>query len=203
MTILMGALTIQPAFLPTQSGRHSAVGFVVDSRGLDSVLSPGTSVAQGACEIWLVTDASDCYIRVAATAVGNSIADDSWYDTASVDQGDPGNVGTSGTVVYQLNERPDSVNIYNAADNTVVGTPTFGNVTGGTAYTSDDKSTFFNPTDALKYGRKVDSDAVQSGFGVKTTDGNFDIQFTFRKAGYKDLTITFNGDGYARAEVDI
>lgn len=189
-------------FDPTISGRVEANGDVVYSTWSDFAISPSSAYSEGEAGIWLIQTATDCFIRVGANGTGD-FGTENWYDTGGTGQGDPGLLTSAGTTVFQLNELADTVNIWNKADNSTQGTPSFSNTTGGTGYTSDDKTTFFSPTQSAKYGRKVLCISAQSGTGTTTEEGNFDIQFTFRKGGKNDYTITFQGHSKAVATVDI
>ena len=187
-------------FQPTISGRIEANGDVVYSTWSDFALSPASASSQADAAIWLIKTATDCFIRVGTSGSGD-FGTENWYNTGGTGQGDPGLWSGTGTDVFQLNEVPDTVNIWNKADNTTLGSPTFNLL--GSSYTSDDKTTFFNPTQDTKYGRRIRSSAFQSGFGTDTEEGNFDIQFTFRKSGKDDYTITFQGHSRAQADVDL
>lgn len=186
------------AFNPTNSGRIDANGYVVYANDIDFEISPGSASASDTAAMWVIQTATDCFIRVGRATAGDG---DNWYNTGGTGQGDPGAWTGTGTTIFQLNEQCDTVNIYNSNDNSINGTPTFSVV--GTSYTSDDKTTFFAPTQDTKYGRRVICSAFQSGFGSDQETGECTMQFTFRKSGYDDYTITFRSRANATASVDI
>lgn len=203
MSIMTLSSTIQqpppkpPSFEPTIFGRIDANGYVVYASDTDFALSPGTASALDSAGLWVIQTATDCFIRVGRATNGDG---DQWYDTGGTGQGDPGIYTGTGATVFQLNEQCDTVNIYNKQDTSTTGTPDFYAMG---SYTSDDKGTFFAPTQDTKYGRRVEAVAFQSGLGVDTEDGQTTIQVTFRKAGLDDYTITFRGRARAQASVDI
>lgn len=207
MSIMHCASTInaqaQPGgggFSPVIYGRVHADGYVCLSDWLDFALSPASANATADCGIWLIATADNCYIRVGVDGSGD-FGIEQWYNTGGTGQGDPGLISGTGTTVFELGTVPDSVNIYNANDNSILGAPTFTTVSG--SYTSDDKSTFFSPTTSTKYGRRCNAVASQSGFGTDDETGEVTIQFTFRKSGESDYTVTFRGRSNAQADVDI
>jgi len=188
----------------TISGRQAASGDVVYSANSDFVIDDISEPTANAA-MWLIKTSTDCFIRV-GTDVGGDIGTttETWYNTGGTSQGDPGTRTGTGTTVFQLGQLPDTVNIYNVNENTTAGSPSWANTPGGTSYTSDDKSTFFAPTTDAKYGRNIFCDAlVTGGFDIDIVEGNFDIQFTFRKAGISDYTITFQGHARAQAVSEI
>ena len=197
-------------FAPTISGRYLmgspivTTDLVVYSVGSDFDIGPnGTAISQGASAVWLIKSATDCFIRVAADAAPGT---DNWYNTGGTAQGDPGTRTGTGTTVFQLNDIPDTVNIYNVVDTTTVPTPDYGNnFSGATAYTSDDKVTFFDPSQDSKYGRGIvcDAECINESFCGDTEDGRSVIQFTFRKSGKNDYTITFLQRARATASVEL
>lgn len=184
-------------FSPTLSGRLDANGYVVYANDQDFQLAPTDAFADDRAAIWVIQTATDCFIRVGRWISGNG---DQWYNTGGTGQGDPGTYTGTGTTVFQLNEQCDSVNIYNSLDNSITGTPTF---TAIGSYTSDDKVTFFAPTQDTKYGRYVWADAEELGIGTDTQIGEVTLQFTFRKSGYGDYTVTFRGRARAVATADV
>jgi len=188
----------------TISGRQAASGDVVYSSNSDFVFDD-ISEPTSAAAIWLIKTSTDCFIRVGTDVGGDiGVASENWYNTGGTGQGDPGAISGTGTTVFQLGQLPDTVNIYNVNENTTAGTPAFTNTTGGTSYTSDDKSTFFAPVTDSKYGRRVScTPFVTGGFDVDIDEGNFDIQFTFRKADISDYTITFQGHARAQATSEL
>jgi len=183
----------------TIAGRQAASGDVVyanfASDTIDSIITANSYAA-----IWLIKTSDNCYIRVGTDGSSNTVTSENWYNTGGTAQGDPGARTGTGTTVFTLGQVPDTVNIYNVNENTTLGTPTWANTPGGTSYTSDDKSTFFNPTQDAKYGRTIQCNASAGpGFDFDVHEGNFDVQFTFRKADISDYTITFQGHGRASA----
>jgi len=204
MTMMAGVSTnarpgASAEFAPTIDGQVEADGHAVYSSHSDFVIDD-IATANGDICIWLIQTVDNCYIRVGAD--GAAGASDNWYDDLGAAQGDPGSRTTTGATIFTLGEVPDSVNIYNLADTTFVGAPAY--AAYGTAYTSDDKSTFFSPTQDAKYGRMIDSYASAGpGFDSDVEDGHIEVQYTFRKAGASDYTITFSGRARALATSEI
>lgn len=186
-------------FSPIIYGRVHADGYVCLSDWLEFALSPASASATADVGIWLIATADNCYVRCGVQGSGD-FGIEQWYNTSGTGQGDPGTIGSTGATVFELGAVPDTVNIYNANDNTIAGAPSFTNVSG--TYTSDDKSTFFSPTTSTKYGRRCNTSAFQSGFGTDTETGEVTIQFTFRKSGETDYTVTFRGRATSEASVD-
>lgn len=186
-------------FSPTIYGRIYANGIVAYALDIDFQFDPGPASAANHSAVWVIQTATSCFIRVGRWV--NS-AGTTWYNTTGASQGDPGAYTGVGTTVFDLGEQCDSVNIYNSGDTQTLGTSTFSNPFG-TSYTSDDKTTFFAPTQDSKYGRRVASSAFQSGFGSDIEDGKTRLQVTFRKSGYPDYTIEFEVRARAQADVDL
>lgn len=176
------------AFAPTLIGRAAADGntgsFIAEN------IEFGANGADAFAQLWLVTSATDCFIRIGGSAVGNSVNNEDWFNAAGVAQGAPG-VNEN---VFQLNERPDSVNIFTAANSGSANT-----LLWSAAFTDDDKTTFFNPTDTSEYGYDMQAQA-NDPFGTSIITGVKDMAFTFRKAGFADLTATYRINVYAEAE---
>ena len=146
--------------------------------------------------VWLIETGGVMYVRCGVTAQDI----EKWYNTVGADQGDPGTYSGTGTSILSLGVVPDSVNIY--TQDTEVHQGSGGGSTGMTfvdygVFTDDDKSTFFDPADATKYGKYAYAHNESSQL-VNATEGYTVVQFTFRKAGLDDLTYTFRA--YARAE---
>lgn len=184
------------SFASTTYGQVSADGFVMLAHGYEFNLgSPGITVDTDA-GIWVIDTATSCYIRCANNANGDT-QNENWYNTGGTPQGDPGAYPGTGTNIFDLGENPDSINIYTVSENTTDGTPIFNDV--GT-WTDDDKSTFFAPTQDVKYGKDVNCVDTSGPPPATGERGNFVMQVTFRKAGKTDLTITFSAEGRARSE---
>ena len=186
-------------FSPTISARQAGAGNAVDSFAEDFNFDPGTSTADAQAGLWLYCTASDCFVRCGGDAGGNVIADVSWYNPAGVDQGDPGLHTGVGTTIFQLGVRPDSVNIFTSQQTVDIGTCSFP-TSIGSAWTDDNKSTFFNPTNDTKYGKFATCGSGVGGGGLDADGGTFELQFTFRKSGYVDYTITFQAQVRSDAE---
>jgi hypothetical protein len=105
--------------------------------------------------------------------------------------------GTPGTDenIFLLGERPDTVNIYTAA--LTDSEPDVDQVAIG-SFTDDDKITFFNPTNGVNYGYELQVAAVDPG--DKNQLGRMTLKFTFRKAGFIDLSVLFRSRGIAEAD---
>lgn len=185
---------VASGFNPTNNGRVEANGDVIYALG-DDLQSGSNASATGHAGIWLTKTSDNCYLRVGGDATGNITATATWYNTSGGGNTAASRVG-SGTTVFTLGEVPDSVIITNVSDNTQSGSPTFTNINGGTSYTSGSS---FSPTTDAKYGREVQNVAATFGPGSNTSEGNFDIRFTFEKSGYDDYVITYQGHGKAIA----
>lgn len=203
MGMLIGGFLSQssPGFNPTVDGREAAVNHVLEVYGEDYVFG-GNSTADASGRIYIWATASDIVIKVGGNASGNVSTDVLWWDNDS-----PSNSATAadyspasgGTTIFSLGERTGvTVNIYTSNETTGFGSPTFPEM--GT-WTDDDKSTFFNPTNSTAYGGGVDCDASASmGAGPDSHQGFRTLQFTFRKTGYSDYTISFQAYVEALAE---
>lgn len=149
--------------------------------------------------VWVVKTATTCQIRLSEYHTDS--ATPNWYDTTGTPQGDPGNYSGTYAVAFDLNAIPDTINIYTSNSTTLFGTPSFPAIG---SWTDDNKSTFFNPTQDVLYGRYVDCNAVAGpGFDVDTEQGHTTLQFTFRKAGYTDYTISFKVQARAYATSEL
>lgn len=186
-------------FAPTIDGRVDADGIVEYSFESDFEISPLDAYADDRAVIWLIKTSTDCFVRVGRWQGGDPF--DEWYNGVGTAQGDPGLYTGTGTTVFTLNEVPDTVNIYNKQDTTTTGSPVF--TAYGTSYTSDDKTTFFNPTQDAKYGRYVDCSSAITGLGTDTHEGETTLQFTFRSSGKDDYTVTFRVRCKTTATVEI
>lgn len=192
-SVMSAARSAGGAFAPTIYGRVHANGLVLNSYDYAFDFDPAFIAADTDAALWLIMTSTNCYIRC-----GGGAAADLWYNTAGVSQGNPGAYTGTGADIFELGEQPDSVNIYNANNNTISNAPVFSAV--GT-YTSDDKSTFFAPTQDVKYGRRVIAALSLDFPDVVVETGEITQQFTFRKAGYDDYTITFRARGEAECEI--
>jgi hypothetical protein len=149
----------------------------------------GNSNADADTDIWVESTSNNVSIRVAGAGNGNFGIDRDWYNPAHVSQGVPDTDRTPGTTVFLLGQREGvTVNIYTIRANEPDG---LNSIKIG-SFTDDDKSTFFAPTDGVQYGYAYNADADDPP-GVGETDWAFDYsvrQFTFRKDGFDDYTIT-------------
>lgn len=179
-------------FTPTYYARQGInVGDrCVDSNGEDSDF--GQSEADAATYLWVEVSASDTFIRLNGVVTGNGATSVNWFDTSDTNQGTPG-VDEN---CIQLNERVDSMNIFTVFATTG---PGITHVQDNETFTDDDKSTFFTLTNDLKYSWRFLCQADDPGTGPIVAGAHV-IQFTFRKAEFNDLTVTFRGDAYAEAE---
>lgn len=160
---------------------------------------PGGAGASADIAIWVITDANNCYIRVAADTNGGSFEDSGWYAPTNVDQGQLTAIAGAGTTVFTLGLRPDSINIYTVAQ-TINGDGVSLGAIG--SYTNDNKVSFFSPTNSVKYGLQMDcSSQTDPPSGTDFDIGDFTVQITFRKAGYHDYTITYKLETDTDAEV--
>ena len=181
-------------FAPTILGRIAATGVVSDMTAYDLEIEPSQASADADTGLWVLRTGGDVYIRVGGNA--SPPDEENWYNEAGVDQGNPGTQTSGGTVIFQLNEDVDSVNIYAAALDTIIfNSPAFFKI--GT-YTDDDKSTFFLPTNDVKYGRQCTCESQGSDNNI----GDHTIQVTFRKTGKDDLTVSFRSRTSAEAETE-
>lgn len=146
--------------------------------------------------IWVDATASDIEIRCQGLANGSDPASSqTWYDETGVDQGDPDTNRTPGTRIFFLGEKTGvTVNIYTSSVTlTPSGDPGASRTKLGT-FTDDDKTSFFTPVTATEYGYELKCRATS---GTQSASGGQNLQFTFRKAGYTDYTITFQSEGSA------
>jgi hypothetical protein len=200
-TVVAKSKVPDAGWTPTILGRIAADGSVVYSNAIDTELVPTSASSTATTAVWLIKTSSGCYIRTGGYAVGGSGGTNTrWFNGAGDSQGDPGVHTSTGTDIFILGTIPDTVNIYNKVDTDVNPTTDFSNVSG--VYTSNDKSTFFNPSQDVKYGRQAYCAASQTIFGSDTEEGTFEIQFTFRKSGETDYTVTFKSHSKAIAIVD-
>ena len=184
-----------PPFTPTYLARQSATSTpTVEAVGESYRPSPTSGLAE--TWLWIETTASETYVRLDANASGNLISTEEWWNPSDVSQGAPGVDEDALT----LGARVDSVNIYTANYTQVVSGADMIMVKQGT-FTDDDKITFFNPTNGVNYGWKLEASASDPG-GDRTLIGYANIQFTFRKAGFADLTVTYCMATSADAEYD-
>lgn len=188
----------QDTWNPTIFGRIEANGDVAYMYASEIVLS-GIAVVDARSYIYVIKGASDTYIRVARYYTDTPLTDQ-WYNTVGVGQGSPGAYPSSWATVFQLNDIPDTINIYRTSQ-TQSEFPSFPAIG---SYTSDDKVTFFNPTQDVKYGGYVDCHAdAGPGFDQETEEGTSKLQVTFRKAGRVDYTITFKVHAKAVATAEL
>lgn len=184
------------SFSPTIYGRQAAVNYVVYAFGDTETIDFPAGAGSG-CDIVLYATASDIELRVSAAATGNVAVDEEWYDTS----GTPGDAGSGYVTIFKLNERTDvTVNIYTS--NQTVGFGDGVTFSDQGTWTDDDKSTFFNPTNATNYGSTVDCDSSQTVPGSDADQGYFTLQFTFRKTGYNDYTISFQAFAQSQCTYD-
>jgi hypothetical protein len=160
---------------------------VLESTGVDVEL--GTSTAEAHSEVYLWATATDVEIRIEGSAGGSNTEECEWFDENGVSQGTTSPL--SATTIFKYGSRTGvTVNIYTSNS----GLPSDGcsRVKRGT-FTDDDKSTFFNPTNSTKYGYQLDCEARDPPNGSPQSGGTImQIQFTFKKAGASDYTITFS-----------
>lgn len=188
---VIGTSSSGTPFAPTFFARQSTAPLTSPTaEGFSDLETPGSTSIDAETEFWLETTAGDCFIRLDAFGQGNGSFHEKWWDTGDADQGAPGTDENA----MQLNERPDTVNIFTFAVD--ISAPSSSHVKIGT-FTDDDKSTFFNPTDGVNYGWTLLMEASDPGdMGVS---GSHVIQFTFRKAGFADLTVFYSGFADAQA----
>ena len=192
--LLRGHLGQEPTggfdFSPTILGDSLGLDtdWVVEAEADDESFPNASASAD--TDIWIVAEGGEIYIRVAANANGLQ-TDTAWYDPDAVDQGAPDTNRIPGTDVFSLGEYTGvTVNIY------TVRAPTPDGLTHtkiGT-FTDDDKLTFFALTDDVDYGWSYDAEANDPP-GAGEVDNVIDYaihQFTFRKAGYNDYTISMS-----------
>jgi len=200
MTIIHASsvLTVSAAgWGDVQLGRIATSGRVCFGSGyLFNLDTPGGS-ASGDAGLWCVELAPDEF-SVRCGVYGFEAVVEQWYNEAGAGQGDPGTISSNGTAILTLEQMPDSVNIYTSDETSTTGAPVFSTV--GSAYTDDDKSTFFVPVSEAKYGRKIQCTDASAPEGNPATEGYVTVQFTFRKAGLSDLTYSFKGHGRALSE---
>jgi len=183
-------------FTTITDGQEAADGEVVQSSASgNGSLGPQAASASALSGIWVETTSTTGYVVVgtSASASPSPSLTENWYDDTGAAQGDPGGIGAgSGTVVYTLLERPDSVNIYTVSST--------GTQTKLGTFTDDNQSTFTTLSDGTAYGYYNDCNAsVAAGGGSDFDSADFEIQITFRKAGYNDVTISFKGSASASA----
>ncbi len=187
-------------FTPTILGDSGVlVGeVVVESLAESSDPDPQPSGADADTWIWVVFEGGDIEIRVAADFNGNLVEDSAWYNPSHVDQGAPDTNLVPGTTVFQLGETTGvTVNIFSFRANTPDG---LSETKVGT-FTDDDKSTFFAPSASVDYGWNYEARAVDPpGAGENNSVTDWAVrQFTFRKAGFEDYTISFGQEVDATA----
>ena len=177
-------------FAPTVLGDSigvQATDFVVGSLGDDE--EAGNSSASADTDLWIVATGGNIHIKVSGTASGNSAADVDWFNPAHATQGAPDTNRVPGTTVFSLGEITGvTVNIFTIRANVPDGLTS---VKIGT-FTDDNKSTFFTPVADTDYGYAYNADAddpPSAGEVDAVTDYSV-RQFTFRKAGFNDYTIT-------------
>jgi len=179
-------------FAPTLIGRIAANGDVVTSLAAD--FDFGSSSASCSLDLWILFTSTDAFVRVTTDASGSGATDERWFNPAGVSQGTPG----LNENVYQLNERPDSVNIFTSVLDDSDSGVNRNNKPGGTLFTDDNQVTFFNPTNNVVYGYRLNAQANDPGASIAR--GDITLALTFRKAGASDLTVSFSGNVDAEAE---
>lgn len=161
---------------------------VLESTGVDVEL--GTSTAEAHSEVYIWATATDVEIRITGSAGGSTTEECEWFDENGVSQGTTSPL--SATTIFKYGSRTGvTVNIYTSNS----GLPSDGcsRAKRGT-FTDDDKTTFFNPTNSTKYGYELDCEARDPPFDPPPQSGGtiMQIQFTFKKSGASDYTITFS-----------
>ena len=172
------------SFAFTVFGRVEANGLVASGNDVEfNIGSPGPNAS---CDvaIWVIQTSTNCYIRVGINDDPSPV--NTWYNTAGVSQGDPGNTNTAGATVYELGEQCDTVKI-DHTETTDSGGPTFTNPPSGGSYTDN---VAFSPTQDTKYGREIQVFSTSSPAG-DAEQGTVTFAVTFSKAGYEDATVTF------------
>jgi len=189
---------INPEFSPTTYGQVAADGDVCYVAASD--IGIGTTVTNDAeVYLWVVMTATGCEVRVSELHEDFGFA--SWYDTGGSAQGDPGAYPTTYATIYDLGEQPDSINIYTVSTTNTTGTPSF---TAIGTYTDDNQTTFFAPTQDVKYGKYVRAaTSAGPGFDVDIEQGEFRMKFTFRKAGASDVEVEFICDARSQSTSEL
>lgn len=184
-------------FSPTILGREwlGTGDEVIKATGVD--VEFGTSTADGITELHIWNTGSDIEIRIEGSASGSSQETVEWWDDQEVNQGTPG----VPEPVFQLGEVTGvTVNIYTVDDGVPGANGGLSRQKLGT-FTDDDKTTFFSPTASTKYGYELTCECRDPPLNPPPqSDGDTAIlQFTFRKAGYADYTISFGNQSVASA----
>lgn len=193
----VGFWSTSDPFVPVIYGRIASNGDTVYSFGSDDAIAPSTATGEGYTGVWLYMTSDNCYVRVGCHAVGGLSTTEQWYNTGGTSQGDPGPETGTGTNVFELGTQPSEVRITNT-DTDVAGAPVYSVL--GSSYTS---GSFFTPSVDTKYGRRVWALATRSTLGITQEQGYIDLQFTFRKPGETDYTVTFRGRAQGRAFVEV
>lgn len=186
-TVANAARAVASAFAFTRYGQQAADG---DAAYISAADFADNAVVSNAARghIWVEMTATNCFIRVAETHE-DSASVNQWYDTTGANQGNQGTYLSASSDLYELGEQPDSINIYTVSTTNTAGAPTFSAIG---SYTDDNQTTFFAPTQDVKYGKYVNSETIAGpGFDSDLEQGEVRMKFTFRKAGYDDVEVEF------------
>jgi len=147
-----------------------------------SNLGPGASAAEAECRLVVQNSSGDSIITISGSEDGSGV-DQGSYAAATAD-------------VFELNTRPDTVTIklesesYSDSDHS-----NYPSTTSKVGTFTDDAA--FDPTNGVDYGYRADADVESSDPAqnppTTSEDGEMIsvISFTFKKAGYNDLTVTY------------
>lgn len=183
------------SFSPTILGKTFTTTPDYVTQSIQEDEDPVSSQCYSRAQIWVIDTGSDIEIRVASAGNGNQTDDDLWYNTSDVSQGAPDTDRVPGTKVFGLGERTGvTVNIYTVSADGVIPTLQDGwTRTKLGTFTDDNKSTFTTLSTSTDYGYlyRIDADDPAGTGEVSGDFGEHVVQFTFRKTGYTDYTVTF------------
>jgi hypothetical protein len=173
-TLLDFSPTYNGAQAPTQVG-YSYADYVANDNTI-------TATAHAETDISVKKVSGDCIINIVGRIV----------DGTSVDDGST--VAQADTDIFNLNEEPDTVRITTASEE-FTGTPAVWAGSKDLIYEGFVDGAFFKPVINFSYGVQADAQnerAPQPGeIMIRTSTSTLVIQFTFRKEGYNDLSVSY------------
>jgi hypothetical protein len=175
------APTFNGAQAPTQIGNSEAI----------YITAAGLSTAQADTDLTVELRTADAIINIVGRQAG-IVTDQASTAQASTD-------------IFNLNARPDSVRITLTTLDVTEDGPVPGGIGSGSAGTPEEAFTdaqFFTPVLNFKYGYNAAGRATRIAIpgGLVSGQASIVVTFTFRKAGFFDLSVAYKVRAFASAD---